>query len=80
MRSWVDINGCSPVYCGDLDQKVAILHKEQCASHEKPCSWAPFTLNCSKDEVIHLEFEKLVKLVKPQHVEILWEQLSAEVK
>ena len=80
MRGWVDINGCSPVYCGDLEQKVAIIHKEQCASQKKPCSWAPFTLNRSKDEVIHLEFEKLVKLVKPQNVEILWEQLSADIK
>ena len=71
-KSWFDINGCNPVYCGSINQEIAWLHSERCWSKNQMCC---VLQNKTEDSCeIHLELDKFII-----YCVIQWEMLSKEV-
>ena len=75
MKGWLDRKGCNAIYCSQLNQEVAILHCETYLLDTKPCAWAPYEQNQTKDHVTHLNLANYIYECKIRHRDLLWDKL-----
>ena len=54
-KEWLNRNGCSALYCSDLNRDVVWLHSSKCWRKEHPCYFAPYTLKEEEFEPGHLD-------------------------